>query len=187
MVELEPIMLLPLLHSVLTYIPYRLFQTSKAAQITLHVWVYFFFSFFNKRLIFSPGYMPESTECWCHVWQLLLKTQPSIVPSEAAKQWLNWLIKDIQCWIVKAFSFPFCPFHHKCKWSGPPTNPFVSSLLSSSRFSTLLVAATSNVPLVTQKTEAPEGNSLSFPPWWQTLEVLKKWACALPCRHLVAH
>ena len=62
-------------------------------------------------LFFSaPDCMPGSTECWCGKWQLLLKIQRSIVPTEAAKQRVNWLIKYIQRWTVMGFLFPFCPF-----------------------------------------------------------------------------
>ena len=50
--------------------------------------------------------MSVSAECWCSRWQLLLKIQRGIVPTEAAKQRVKWLIKYIQCWTIKCFSFP---------------------------------------------------------------------------------
>lgn len=97
--------------------------------------------------------MPGSAECWCGKWQLLLKIQRSIVPTEAAKQRVNWLIKYIQRWTVKGFSFPFCPFSTSANEVGL-NNPFVSSPLSRRSYSTLLAAAAVlNTPTdtVTQK------------------------------------
>lgn len=62
--------------------------------------------------------MPGSAECWCGKWQLLLKIQRRIVPTEVAKRRVNWLIKYIQHWTIKGFSFPFCPFSTSAKEVG---------------------------------------------------------------------
>lgn len=74
------------------------------------------------HIFFSCSYL---VACICGTLrrqrQLLVEIQRSILPCEAAKHSVNWLIKAIQCWTVGGGGvgvlISLLPFLHKCKWS----------------------------------------------------------------------